>query len=176
MQIQAINIVESPRFRKLLLLLRQELKESDIPGRTTIRNRISDAFQVNLKELQETLQVSCFILSGQVSYMLQQNSLGKISFTTDGWSDPVQRPFLAITAHWIQEISGTTLTGNQKLSLASALIGFHHLPGRHTGEHLAHCFMFITDRLGITEKVSSHIHISNVPNNIPICVDGMGQC
>lgn len=91
--------------------------------------------------------------------MLQQNSVGKISFTVDGWSDPNQRPFLAVTAHWIQETSETTSAGTPKLSLESALIGFHHLPGRHTGEHLAQCFIFITDWLGITSKVRVLIFI-----------------
>ncbi|KAF8815028.1 hypothetical protein BYT27DRAFT_7080879, partial [Phlegmacium glaucopus] len=32
----SLNIIESPQLKKIFLLLRQELKESDIPGRTTI--------------------------------------------------------------------------------------------------------------------------------------------
>jgi len=44
-----------------------------------------------------------------------------------------------------------THTGTEKkLQLRSDLVGFHKLPGRHTGEHLAHCFLFITDQLKIT--------------------------
>jgi len=39
------------------LLLRQELKESDIPGRTTIRNRIDKAYQDYLKQLEEEMMV-----------------------------------------------------------------------------------------------------------------------
>jgi hypothetical protein len=39
------------------LLLRQELKESDIPGRTTIRNRIEKAYQVQLEELEKEMAV-----------------------------------------------------------------------------------------------------------------------
>jgi hypothetical protein len=39
------------------LLLRQELKESDIPGRTTIRNRIEKAYQDYLKELEAEMAV-----------------------------------------------------------------------------------------------------------------------
>ena len=62
---------------------------------------------------------------------------------------------MAITAHWIAAIDEKTPTGiHKKLQLQADLIGFHHLPGRHTGEHLAHCFLFITDRLKITGKVS----------------------
>jgi hypothetical protein len=39
------------------LLLRQELKESDIPGRTTIRNRIEKAYQDYSKELEAEMAV-----------------------------------------------------------------------------------------------------------------------
>ena len=59
---------------------------------------------------------------------------------------------MAVTAHWIEAVKGK---GDKKtLQLRSDLVGFHKLPGRHTGEHLAHCFLFITDRLKITGKVS----------------------
>jgi hypothetical protein len=80
--------------------------------------------------------------------------MGKISFTTDGWSDPNQIPFMAVTAHWIEAIEEKMSTGSKKLQLRANLIGFHKLPGRHTGEHLAHCFLFITDHIKVTSKVS----------------------
>ena len=59
---------------------------------------------------------------------------------------------MAVTAHWIQVVAEEGSV--KKLQLRTDLIGFHKLPGRHTGEHLAQCFLFITDRLGITSKVS----------------------
>ena len=59
-----------------------------------------------------------------------QKSVGKISFTTDAWSDPNQRSFMAVTAHWIQAIDVKTPTGsNKKLTFRADLIGFHTLPG-----------------------------------------------
>ena len=87
--------------------------------------------------------------------------MGKISFTTDGWSDPNQTSFMAVTAHWIEATDEKISTGvKKKLRLRADLIGFHKLPGRHTGEHLAHCFLFITDRIQVTSKVSiSFLHI-----------------
>ena len=88
-----------------------------------------------------------------------QKSAGKISFTTDAWTDPNQTPFLAVTAHWIEAIEEKTSTGSKKLRLRSDLIGFHKLPGRHTGEHLAHCFLFIIDRVKVTSKVSEIIFL-----------------
>ncbi|KAF8235399.1 hypothetical protein L208DRAFT_1179125, partial [Tricholoma matsutake] len=81
-------------------------------------------------------------------------SVGKISFTTDTWSNPNQSSFMAVTAHWIESVEEQTHTGTEKkLQLRSNLVGFHKLPGHHTGEHIAHCFLFITDRLKITAKV-----------------------
>ena len=64
---------------------------------------------------------------------------------------------MAVTAHWIQSI--TLEDGSQKLNLRSDLIGFHKIPGRHTGVHLAYCFLYIIDRMDIDKKVfhpSSH--------------------
>ena len=89
--------------------------------------------------------------------------MGKISFTTDGWSDPNQTSFMAVTAHWIEATNEKTPTGTKKkLQLRADLIGFHKLPGRHTGEHLAHCFLFITDHIQVTLKVSDCLSSYNI--------------
>ena len=66
---------------------------------------------------------------------------------------------MAVTAHWIEAVEEKTDTGLQKkLQLRSDLAGFHKLPGCHTGEHLAHCFLYITDCLNITEKTSKIVY------------------
>lgn len=90
--------------------------------------------------------------------------MGKVSFTTDAWSDPNQTSFMAVTAHWIEAIEEKTSTGSKKLRLRADLIGFYKLPGRHTGEHLAHCFLFITDRIKVTSKVSKIISLYMIIN------------
>ena len=83
-----------------------------------------------------------------------QKSVGKISFTTDAWSDPNQLSFMGVTAHWIEAVEEQTPSGPQKkLHLRADLVGFHRIPGRHTGEHLAHCFLFVIDRLNLAGKV-----------------------
>ncbi len=62
---------------------------------------------------------------------------------------------MAIMAHWIQPQLVNTPHGPQKhLVYCADLIGFHRLPGRHTGEHLAQAFIYALDRLGIASKVS----------------------
>jgi hypothetical protein len=81
---------------------------------------------------------------------------------------------MAVTAHWIESVEEKTGTGLQKiLRLRSDLVGFHKLPGRHTGEHLAHCFLFVTDRLNLTAKVSRKFHKITLLNHILDWMDNM---
>jgi hypothetical protein len=70
------------------------------------------------------------------------------------WSDPNLRPFMAVTAHWIEPKTVQTAEGPvTDLQLHADLIAFHNLPGRHTGEHLANALVFILDRLKMTDWV-----------------------
>ena len=57
--------------------------------------------------------------------------------------------FLALTAHWISldKSSG-------RLSLKSALIGFHRLKENHTGINIVRTILHLVDRVNITVKVS----------------------
>jgi hypothetical protein len=72
----------------------------------------------------------------------------------DMWSDPNKTPFMAVTAHWIEGTTQETSHGPQHiLKLRANLIGFHRIPGHHDGEHLAHSFLHILDRISITWKV-----------------------
>jgi hypothetical protein len=52
--------VESPRLRKIFLLLRKELQESDIPGRSTIRTRIEQAYEEHMNQLEQEMAVNEF--------------------------------------------------------------------------------------------------------------------
>ena len=56
-RIQPLNVIESSRLKKIFLLLHQELKESDIPGRTTMRNKVEKRLQDLLKKLEEEMAV-----------------------------------------------------------------------------------------------------------------------
>ena len=81
---------------------------------------------------------------------------------------------MAVTAHWIEAVEEKTSSGSKKkLQLRSDLIGFHKLPGHDTGEHLAHCFLYITDRLNITGKVSGIIHKFTVYDQIIDWMDNL---
>jgi hypothetical protein len=54
---QAIHVVECPEFRSLLLLLREDLQEKDIPHRTKIRESIIKAWQAWFTSLKKDLAV-----------------------------------------------------------------------------------------------------------------------
>jgi hypothetical protein len=74
----------------------------------------------------------------------------------DLWTDANLSPFMAVTAHWIEVETVPMPQGAQyNLQLCSDLIGFHHVPGHHSGEHIAHAFLHVLDRIGVTHKVSN---------------------
>ena len=76
--------------------------------------------------------------------------------TMDLWTDANLSPFMAVTAHWIEVETVPTLQGAQyNLWLHSDLIGFHHIPGHHSREHIAHAFLHVLDRIRVTHKVSN---------------------
>lgn len=84
----------------------------------------------------------------------QKHALGRISATTDMWSDPNLTPFMAVTIHWMEGISIETPNGTQKkIQLQSDLIGFVRVPGKHTGKHLMTAFLYVFDHLRITHRV-----------------------
>jgi hypothetical protein len=62
---------------------------------------------------------------------------------------------MAVTAHWIEAKLKDTPDGPQyELRLRAELIGFHRVPGHHDGEHLAQAFLYVLDRLSVTDKVT----------------------
>lgn len=50
-------MVESPRLRRVFLLLRESLREKDIPGRTAIHKRIDEMMETHLETLSRELKV-----------------------------------------------------------------------------------------------------------------------
>lgn len=66
----------------------------------------------------------------------------------DIWSDKNRQSYLAITAHWIANVEGTTA-----LQLKASLIAFHRLLGGHDGVSLATTVLALLDQAGVTLKV-----------------------
>ena len=137
-------------------MLREELRDGDIPHRTHIRQRIGEIWEDHISDLEDEMKVHlslCFTRN-LANSTRPQKSLGMISLTSDLWSDSNLTPFMAVTAHWIQGEIITTPQGPQyKLNLRADLIGFHRVPGRHSGDRLACAFMYILDRVDIAKKV-----------------------
>jgi hypothetical protein len=69
------------------------------------------------------------------------------------WSDPDLKPYMAVTAHWLELVP--TQGGERKLTLKATLIGFLYFPGSHTGERLAEVLYLIITRMGLAKKVMS---------------------
>jgi len=74
--------------------------------------------------------------------------MGRVSLMADTWSDQSYNSYLAVTAHWVAQVDGTSA-----LQLKTALIAFHCLEQDHTGTTLAATLMHLLDRAGITLKV-----------------------
>jgi hypothetical protein len=140
---QSINVIECREFRDLLLLLRSELQEKDIPHRTKIRESIIKAWKAHFEILRKDLSAA----------------LGKVSCTADLWSDKNLRSYLCITTHWLAHNPVT-----DKLELRTALIAFHNVTGKHDGVNLARIVLHLLDRAGITANLG-HITLDNADNN-----------
>ena len=77
---------------------------------------------------------------------LFQSSLGRISFTSDCWSDPNLVSFLALTAHFVVRENG-------RLVLQNKLLAFRIVEGSHNGENLARIIFAILKDAGLLGKV-----------------------
>jgi hypothetical protein len=60
--LQPLSIVDSKEFRNLLLLLKEDLQNKDIPHRTTITKRILELNQEHIDHLSNQMVVSLFTL------------------------------------------------------------------------------------------------------------------
>ena len=79
-----------------------------------------------------------------------QNSLGRISYTSDLWSNGVLSGFMAATAHFCVRDPDTHL-----IALRSELAAFRHVPGSHDGPSLGSHFVRIVKELEVLHKVGA---------------------
>lgn len=57
---QSLNVIESQELRHIFLMLRKELKDTDIPHHSTLRNRIEEVVKEHLVQLEKDMSVSAF--------------------------------------------------------------------------------------------------------------------
>lgn len=73
--------------------------------------------------------------------------MGRISYTSDMWSNGILKGFMAITAHYmVKDLSGHVV-------MRSRLITFRQVHGSHDGANMAKSFMSVLEELGISDRV-----------------------
>ncbi|KAG8960298.1 hypothetical protein FRC05_006982, partial [Tulasnella sp. 425] len=101
---QSVNVIENPFFRKLLVFVSNgALADDDIPHRTKVTSLIKSAAALEQQHMRKEMQ----------------NSEGRISFTSDLWSDPSLTSFMAVTAHYCLREKDGRLLGYITLDNAS---------------------------------------------------------
>jgi hypothetical protein len=79
--------------------------------------------------------------------------------TADGWSaDNTKAAFLGMTVHWID------VSGSDKWTLCSEVVGFECISGGHDGNNLGRYFMGLCDRIGICSQKKTKVHPLRVGN------------
>ena len=84
--------------------------------------------------------------------------MGRISYTTDLWSDQHRALYIALMAHFIRRCPDNTL------ELQCKLVAFHRMHGSHAGPQMADVMIKLLDRLGATEK-TGHWTIDSAASN-----------
>jgi hypothetical protein len=105
------NLVNSDRFRRLLLYNNPSLQEGQIPTGKTLVNLLSNEYERALGPLRTVLQ----------------NARSMIHFTFDGWTSRQNTSFLGINAHFI----------DRDWKQWRILLALPALRKRHTGAALA---------------------------------------
>ena len=108
----AMDIVDSQHFQACISSFGRNFT---MFGRTAMRAKIID--------LATTIE-------GEVKRKLAAHT-GKFSYTTDIWTSPSQVPFMAITAHYVDEL----------WKLRKVVISFGNISGLHTGRAIADFFI-----------------------------------
>jgi len=125
------------------------LKDTDIPHWSKALTLIKNKYDSKYQSLKDNLKVRsfCDAIPDISAYCKYQDALGRVSLTSDMWSDLNRRSFMAVTAHWVAK--GRT----NQLELRSALIAFREVDGSHSGENLGQVLFEIIQDVGIAHRV-----------------------
>lgn len=114
------------------------IEDKDLPHRTKMTEMIHEAYRKRVQATVDELK----------------DSEGRISFTTDLWSDPILDSYMAVTAHYLVRDKTT-----RKLQWRSGLVAFRFIEGSHTGVNLGRNFVKILQELGVLHKVLSLVSV-----------------
>ncbi|TFY54786.1 hypothetical protein EVJ58_g8652, partial [Rhodofomes roseus] len=127
--------MDVPEFHDLMMLMRPDMKQEDIPHRTKMTSLVQAAFEEHYKELKVELK----------------GAVGNISFTADVWDSGKRQAFLAITAHWVVQVPGPE--GTSVLVMKSALLAFKRIKGHHQGETLGQVLFEVLKHMDILAHI-----------------------
>ncbi|CAE6524483.1 unnamed protein product [Rhizoctonia solani] len=138
----AFNIVQAPALCRLLCYAGQgSITAATIPERRFVRKVACDLTE---KE-KERIKVD------------MRGSLGRVSITSDLWSDHMERSFMAVTGHYKKQIRGADI-------LVVELLAFRQVEGSHSGVNLARVLFGILSEYNILDKIGT-ITLDNASNN-----------
>ena len=120
---ESFAVVERPAFRKLVDYLRPGV---DLPSRRQISSHIMGMHTTQRLKLRASV--------ARIS--------SKISFTTDIWTAPNQKSFMAITFHYL----------THEFKLTSGLLDFIPMTGSHTGVLIGKAFRECLVDFGICKE------------------------
>jgi len=128
---QSLNVVDCPEFRKFALYGRKNVSDRDLPHQTSLTNFIYKQYLEDHRELVDEIK----------------SSLGRVSFTSDIWSDPNLTSFMALTCHFCKR------SGLGSLEVANHLLAFRLVEGAHDGENIGQIMYDIFKEAGSHHKV-----------------------
>ncbi|EUC65415.1 hAT family dimerization protein, partial [Rhizoctonia solani AG-3 Rhs1AP] len=135
----SFNMVSHRGFRRFVNYIGQgKVTTKDLPDRHSIATKAA-ALSVEAKER----------IKDEIKH-----ARGKVSCTTDLWTDDSQRAFMCITAHF----------HNAQKRQVNRLIAFRIIEGSHTGGCLAENFFEVMEEFGIVRKLG-WITMDNASNN-----------
>jgi nucleoside diphosphate kinase len=132
----AFNIVEEPDFKQLIAGLSSEIQ---IPSHQTIQREINSDFEENKLKLKSKIS--------------EINN--KIALTTDIWTSMSERPYISITAHYV----------NANKSLSHILLDFRYIHFPHSGEQIMNILIEVFKEFEVQKRVIA-ITSDNSTNNI----------
>jgi len=147
-------VVDNPEFRTLILYLGNTvgLKDTDIPHRSKALTLIKNEYDSKYQSLKNDLKVCLlyYAIPDTRTYCMYQDALGRVSLTSDMWSDLNRRSFMAVTAHWMAK------GRSNHLELRSALVAFQEVNGSHSGDNMGQVLFDIIQDIGIAHRVCIH--------------------
>jgi hypothetical protein len=132
---QSFLVLEKPSFRNLLRYLRPNMKDSDIPHRTKLREQIMGKVDNVIERMHE-------YYSGIRS---------QFSATFDLWQSGAGDPYLSLTVHYIDAPKEKP----NDWDLKSDLLAFAEIKGNHSGANIGEHILGVVDRYGIADKVAN---------------------